>query len=39
MKLLEWELDSSIHKMVNIDEMQFVFLPGGGITDAIIIVH
>ena len=36
MKLL---LDSSIGQMVNIDEMQFAFVPGRGTTDAIFIVH
>ena len=38
MKLLEWVLDSSIHQMVNIVEMQFAFVPGKGTTDAIFIV-
>ena len=38
MKLLERVLDSSIHQMVNIDEMQFTFVPGRGTTDAIFIV-
>ena len=38
MKLLERMLDSSIHQMVNIDEMQFAFVPGRGTTDAIFIV-
>ena len=35
MKLLGQVLDSSIHQMVNIDEMQFAFMPGRGPTDAI----
>ena len=39
MKLLEWVLDSSIHRMLNIDEMQFIFVPGRGTTIAIFIVH
>ena len=39
MKLLEWMLDSSICQMVNIDEMQFVFVPGRGTTDAPFIVR
>ena len=30
MKLLEWVLDFIIHEMVNIDEMQFEFVPGRG---------
>ena len=30
-------LDSSILKMVNIDDMQFGFVPGRGTTEAIII--
>ena len=38
MKLLEWVLDFNIHKMVNINEIQFSFVPGRGTTDAIIIV-
>ena len=37
MKLLERVLDSSIRKMVKIDEMQFGFGPGRGTTDAIFI--
>ena len=37
MKLLERVLDSSIRKMVNIDDMQFGFVPGRGTTDAIFI--
>ena len=37
MKLLERVLDSYIRKMVNIDEMQFGFVPGRGTTDAIFI--
>ena len=39
MKLLEWVLDSSIRRMLNIDEMQFIFVPGRGTTIAIFIVH
>ena len=39
MKLLEWTLDSYIREMVNIDEMQFSFVPGRGTTEAIFIVH
>ena len=38
MKLLEWVLDSSIPQMVNIDEMQFAFVPGRSTTEAIFIV-
>ena len=38
-KLLERVLDSFIHRMVNIDEMQFVFVPGKGTPDAISIVR
>ena len=37
MKLLERVPDSFIHKMVNIDDMPFVFVPGRGTTDAIFI--
>ena len=37
MKLLEQLLDSSIRKMVNIDGMQFGFVPCRGTTDAIFI--
>ena len=39
MKLLERVLDSSIGKMVNIDELQFGFVPGRGTTDASFIFH
>ena len=39
MKLLERVLDSSIHQMVNIDEMQFTFVSGRGTIDAIFIIH
>ena len=38
MKLLEQVLDSYINEMVNIDEMQFGFVPGRGTTDAIFII-
>ena len=38
MKLLERLLDFVIHEMVNMDEMQFSFVPGRGTTDAIFIV-
>ena len=38
-KLLERVLDSFIHAMVNIDEMQFVVVPGKGTPDAISIVR
>ena len=38
MKLLEWVLDSYIREMVNIDEMQFGFLPGRGTTEGIFVV-
>ena len=38
MKLLERVLDSSIRQMVNIDEMQFCFVPSRGATDAIFSV-
>ena len=37
MELLERVLDSSIRKMVNIDNMQFEFVPGRGTTDTIFI--
>ena len=36
-KFLELVLDSSIRKMVNIEDMQFGFVPGRGTTDAIFI--
>ena len=39
MQLLEWVLDFYIHEMVNIDEMQFAFVPGRDNTDAIFIVR
>ena len=38
MKLLERVLDSFIGKMVNIDNMQFRFVPGRGTTEAIFII-
>ena len=39
MKLMERVLDSAIRGMVNIDELQFGFVPGRGTTDAIFIVR
>ena len=39
MKLLARVLDSSIRGMVNIDSMQFGFVPGQGTSDAIFIIH
>ena len=39
MKLLEWVQDSSMRQMVNIDEMQFAFVPGRHTTDAKFIVY
>ena len=39
MKLLERMLESFIRNMVDIDEMQFGFVPGWGTTDAIFIVR
>ena len=39
MKLLEHVLDPLIRNMVDINEMQFGFVPGGGTTDAIVIVR
>ena len=39
MKLLERVLDTSIRSMVDIDEMQFGFVPGRGTTDAIFIAR
>ena len=39
MKLREWVLDSTIHQMLNIDEMQFAIVPDKGTTDTIFIVH
>ena len=38
MKLLELVLDSFIREMVDIDAMQFGFVPGRGTTDAIFII-
>ncbi|CAH1263777.1 Hypp2763 [Branchiostoma lanceolatum] len=39
MKLLECVLDSAIRMMVNIDDLQFAFVPGKGTTDAILQGH
>ena len=39
MKLLEHVLDSFIREMVDIDDMQFGFVPGRGTTDAIFIIR
>ena len=39
MKLLEHVLDSLIREMVDIDAMQFGFVPGGGTTDAFFIIR
>ena len=39
MKLLERVLDSFIREMVDIDAMQFGFVPGHGTTDAIFIIR
>ena len=39
MKLLERVLDSFIREMVDIDTMQFGFVPGRGTTDAIFIIR
>merc|ERR1712082_168724 len=39
MKLLERVLDSAIRGMVDIDELQFGFVPGRGTTDAIFIAR
>ena len=38
MKLLERVINSSIHQMMNINEMHFAFMPSRGITDAVFIV-
>ena len=38
-KLLERVLDSSIHQIVNMDEMQLAFVPVRGTTDATFIVR
>ena len=38
MRLLEWVLDFHTHKVLNIDEMQFGFVPGRCNTEAIFIV-
>ena len=39
MKLLERVLDSFIREMVDIDAMQFGFVPGRGTTDTIFIIR
>ena len=39
MKLLERVLDSFVRRMVDIDAMQFGFVPGRGTTDAIFIIR
>ena len=39
MKLLESVIDFSIPQVVNIDMMQFAFVPGIGTTDTIFIIH
>ena len=39
MKLLERVLDTSIRGIVNIDSMQFGFVPDQGISDAICIIR
>ena len=39
MKLLEQLLDSNIREMVNVNEMQFNFVPAKGTTDAIFVVR
>ena len=39
MKLIEHVLEEKIRQMVNIDEMQFGFVPGKGTTDAIFIIR
>ena len=39
MKLLKHVLDFQIRQMVNIDEMQYGFVPGRGTTDVIFIVR
>ena len=39
MKLLERAMVTSIHGMVNLDEMQRSFIPGKGTTDAHFIVR
>ena len=39
MRLLEHLLDSFIREIVDIDSMQFYFVPGRGTTDAIFIIH
>ena len=38
MKLLDWDLDFHIPKMVNTSEMEFCFVPGKGRIDAIFVV-
>ena len=39
MKCLEGVLEPAIRKMVDIDKLQFGFVPGGGTTDAIFIAR
>ena len=39
MKLVEHVLEIQIRQMININEMQFGFVPGRGTTDAIFIIR
>ena len=39
MKLVEHVLEIQIRQMININEMQFGFIPGRGTTDAIFIIY
>ena len=39
MKVLERIADMIIRDMIEIDEMQFLFIPGRGTTDASFIIH
>ena len=38
MKIIEGVLDTRIQELVNIDSMQFGFMPGRGMTDALFVV-
>ena len=39
MKMVEKVLETRIRKLVNIDSMQFGFMPGRGTTDALFVVR
>ena len=39
MKIVESVLESRIRLLVNLDEMEFGFMPGKGATDALFLIH